>query len=476
MSTPNTHFGAATIGHMLTGARSLFFIGIGGVNMSSLAELSLRCGYKVAGSDRTETDLTRSLEKSGITVYYSHDASHVSGFDAVIYTVAIDPDNPEYKTALALQIPCISRADYLGYIMTSYKHRIGICGMHGKSTTTAICSTAFRAAGTDPTVLCGAVMPDAGSTYRIGSGNLFIFEACEYMDSFLDFNPTVAVILNIEMDHPDYFKSITQIRRSFANFAAITGPSGTAIVNADDSNVKLAMSTYPGRLVTFSSRERMEDDEEPPADFQAASIDLSSGFPSFDILVKGTFSAHISLVIPGRHNISNALAAFAAAYVCGLPPEKVAAGISGFCGAGRRMEFKGKFLGADVYSDYGHHPTEIRCTLEGCRDLGYKRIFCVYQPHTYTRTAALFPDFVASLRHADRPILLDIYAAREPDTYGVSSRQLAEEIGDNASYAPDLASAAGILAEEAGEGDAVIIMGAGDLYHIFPYLGLDPGV
>ena len=250
------------------------------------------------------------------------------------------------------------------------------------------------------------------------------------MDSFLDFNPTVAVILNIEMDHPDYFKSITQIRRSFANFAAITGPSGTAIVNADDSNVKLAMSTYPGRLITFSSRERMEDDEEPPADFQAASIDLSSGFPSFDILVKGTFSAHISLVIPGRHNISNALAAFAAAYVCGLPPEKVAAGISGFCGAGRRMEFKGKFLGADVYSDYGHHPTEIRCTLEGCRDLGYKRIFCVYQPHTYTRTAALFPDFVASLRHADRPILLDIDAAREPDTSGVSSRQLAEEIGE----------------------------------------------
>ncbi|MBO4322271.1 MAG: UDP-N-acetylmuramate--L-alanine ligase [Clostridia bacterium] len=473
MPTPNTHFGAAAIGHMLMGARSLFFIGIGGVNMSSLAEISLRKGYTVGGSDRTQTDLTRELESRGITVFYNHDASHITGYDAVIYTVAIEPDNPEYTAAKARDIPCISRADYLGYIMTSYRFRIGICGMHGKSTTTAICSTAFRAAGTDPTVLCGAVMPDSGSSYRIGSSPLFIFEACEYMDSFLDFNPTVAVILNIEMDHPDYFSSITQIRRSFANFAAITGPSGTAIINADDSNVKLAMSTYPGRLVTFSSRERKEDDEEPPADFQADSIDLSRGFPSFDILVKGSFAAHVDLVIPGRHNISNALAAFAAAYVCGLDPAQVAAGISGYCGAGRRMEFKGRFLGADVYSDYGHHPTEIRCTIDACRDLGYHRVFCVFQPHTYSRVAKLFSDFASALRQADLAILTDIYAAREPDTYGVSSSQLAEAVGEKGRYLPAYADAVAALAAEVTPGDAVIIMGAGDIYAIFPYLGLN---
>ncbi|MCQ2428146.1 MAG: Mur ligase domain-containing protein [Clostridia bacterium] len=305
MSTPNTHFGAEAISHMLRGAKSLFFIGIGGVNMSSLAELSLKKGYKVGGSDRTETSLTRDLEARGINVYYSHEASHIAGYDAVIYTVAISPDNPEYTAARAREIPCISRADYLGYIMTYYRHRIGISGMHGKSTTTAICSTAFRAAGADPTVLCGAVMPDAGSTYRIGSDGMFIFEACEYMDSFLDFNPTVAVILNIEMDHVDYFSSITQIRRSFASFASLTGPSGVAVINGDDNNVKLALATYPGRTVTFSAREHSDFDEEPMADFQAANIDMSRGFPSFDILIGGKNSAHIDLVIPGKHNIAN---------------------------------------------------------------------------------------------------------------------------------------------------------------------------
>jgi len=440
--------------------------------MSSLAELSLRAGYKVGGSDRTETALTRELESRGIEVFYSHDASHVAGYDAVIYTVAISPDNPEYKAALAREIPCISRADYLGFIMTSYRHRIGISGMHGKSTTTALCSTAFRAAGADPTVLCGAVMPDAGSTYRIGNDGMFIFEACEYMDSFLDFNPTIAVILNIEMDHVDYFENITQIRRSFANFAALTGPNGVAIVNGDDSNVKLALATYPGRIVTFSANEKSEFDEEPAADFQAANVDLSRGFPSFDVLVKGQKAAHIDLVIPGRHNVANSLAAFAAAVICGLEPEAVAAGISGYFGAGRRMEFKGKYLGADVYDDYGHHPTEIRATLQGCRDIGYERVFCVFQPHTYSRTSKLFDDFASALRQADRALVIDIYAAREQETFGVSSEKLAETIGERGSYIPSLEEVAVTLAAEVTPRDAIVVMGAGDIYKLFPILGV----
>ena len=473
MSTPNTHYGPAAIGKIMREVRSIFFIGIGGVNMSSLAEISLRRGYAVAGSDRTQTALTEKLENEGITVHYSHDASHVAGFGAVVYTVAISPDNPEYTAALARGIPCISRADYLGYIMTAYKYRIGISGMHGKSTTTAMCGTAFLAAGGDPTVLCGAVMPECDSTYRIGSDSGFIFEACEYMDSFLDFAPSVVVILNIEMDHVDYFKNITQVRRSFASFAALTGPGGAAIINSDDKNIKLALGTYPGRIVTFSSRERGEDDEEDPADFQAANIDLSRGLPSFDVMTGGKIAAHIDLGVPGRHNIANALAAFAAASVCGLDPLRVAAGLSGFGGVGRRMQYKGKFHGADVYDDYGHHPTEIRATLSGCRDMGYSRVFCVFQPHTYSRTYRLFDDFASALRQADRAYPADIYAAREKETFGVSSEKLAAAVGEKAVYLPSLEQIAGSLAGEVGERDAVIVMGAGDIYRIFPYMGLE---
>ena len=223
MSTPNTHYGAEKIGRMLSGCKSIFFIGIGGINMSSLAHISHLRGYRTGGSDRTETALTRSLADCGIEIFYSHDASHVAGYDAVVYTVAISPENPEYKAACERGIPCISRADYLGYVMTGYRRRIGVCGMHGKSTCTSMCALAFMEAGGDPTVISGAELAAMGGAYRIGGDENFIFEACEYMDSFLDFNPTVAVVLNIEMDHVDYFSSIEQIRRSFASFMALTG-------------------------------------------------------------------------------------------------------------------------------------------------------------------------------------------------------------------------------------------------------------
>ena len=251
MATENTHFGASKIKEMLCGVDSIYFIGIGGINMSSLAHISKKRGFRTAGSDRARTSLTEKLENEGIKIYYEHNKKNIEGFGAVVYTVAISPDNEEYLEAKRLGIPCISRADYLGYVMMGYKNRIGISGMHGKSTCTSMCAEAFILAGADPTVLSGAELRSMGGAYRVGGEEHFIFEACEYMDSFLDFNPTIAVILNVEMDHVDYFHSIEQVRASFSRFAAITGKEGYAVANADDENVLLSLADYGGELVTF---------------------------------------------------------------------------------------------------------------------------------------------------------------------------------------------------------------------------------
>lgn len=468
MSTPNTHYGAEKIGRMLSGCKSIFFIGIGGINMSSLAHISHLRGYRTGGSDRTETALTRSLADCGIEIFYSHDASHVAGYDAVVYTVAISPENPEYKAACERGIPCISRADYLGYVMTGYRRRIGVCGMHGKSTCTSMCALAFMEAGGDPTVISGAELAAMGGAYRIGGDENFIFEACEYMDSFLDFNPTVAVVLNIEMDHVDYFSSIEQIRRSFASFMALTGEKGTAVINADDENVMLAAQTYKGNRVTFSA-------SDPAADYSAANVVFETGRASFDIMHGGVCAAHVALSVPGAHNIYNALAAFAAADVCGLDAGRVARGLSAFTGARRRMEYKGKFCGVEVYDDYGHHPTEVRATLKAMRGVGSGRLFCVFQSHTYSRTAKLFDDFAEALTHADRAVVADIYAARETDDLGVSGAKLAAAVngrGGSAVYGGSTENIAKLLAGELRAGDTLVVMGAGDIYKLFPLIGL----
>lgn len=464
MSVENTHYGAARIAEILSGASSLYFIGIGGINMSSLAHISHIRGFRVGGSDQMQTALTDRLTDAGIEIFYSHEASHIEGYDAIVYTVAIAPDNPEYTAALARGIPCISRADFLGYIMTGYRNRVGVSGMHGKSTCTSMCALSFMHAGGDPTVLSGATLAEMGGAYRIGCEDHFIFEACEYMDSFLDFNPNIAIILNIELDHVDYFKSITQVRRSFSDYAAITGTDGYAVVNGDDDNVRLAMAGYAGTLVTFGLSEG--------CDYTANNIEYVSGMASFDVYFRGDYAAHINLSVPGRHNVYNALAAFAAAMICGLDPDTVAEGLSHYLGAGRRMEYKGKWNEVDVYDDYAHHPTEIAVTLGGFRDMGFGRLFCIYQPHTYSRTAALWDDFVSALSTADRVLMVDIYAAREKDTLGVSSSLLAQAIGDKADYCASFDNAIAILSAEAQPGDAIIVMGAGTVYRIFPLLGL----
>ena len=466
MSVENTHFGATRIGEWLKQCKHIHFIGIGGINMSSLAHITHSMGYKVSGSDRTGTELTRRLEARGISVSYGHSRECAEGADALVYTVAISADNPEYLYAMEMGIPCISRADYLGYIMTKYRRRVGISGMHGKSTCTSMCAEILIECGSDPTVLSGAELPAMNGAYCVGKSDNFVFEACEYMDSFLDFNPTVAAVLNIEMDHVDYFSSMEQIRASFAKYASLTGEDGYAVYNADDPDVVSALDDYKGHRVSFGIKDKQ-------ATFSAENVTEHCGRYSFDILRSGEHFCHVDLRVSGHHNIYNALAAAACCSLCGISPEDIARGLCGFCGACRRMEYKGSVNGADVYDDYGHHPTEIMATLKGARGLTNGRLFCVYQPHTYSRTAALIDEFSAAFDVCDRVIFADIYAAREKNIYGVSSQILAQRVGQNACFAPSFEDAARMLKQQLCCGDVAVVMGAGDVYKVFEYIEFD---
>ena len=438
--------------------------------MSSLALLTKRAGYEVGGSDRSKSALTDKLEAAGIEMFYTHASENLGeSCGAVIYTVAVSPDNPEYARAQSEGIPCISRADYLGYIMTEYKNRVGIAGMHGKSSCTSMCAEIFMSAAqrgsvSDPTIVSGATYASMGGAYYLGEQDNFIFEACEYMDSFLDFNPTVAVLLNAEMEHVDYFKSIEQIRDSFSRYASLVGEQGTVIYNIDDENTVISASSVNAIKVSFGLSES--------ADFRAVNVDLDLFPIEFDVLYKGELFAHIKMSAFGLHSVYNALAATAASVACGLSAEDIALGLAEFKGAGRRMEYKGSLNGALVYDDYGHHPTEVSATLAGAKKACRGRLICAFQPHTYSRTAALAEQFATAFGEADKVILTDIYAAREDNIYGISSEKLANIIGDKAIYGGDLDGVADVIKNVAEKDDMVIVMGAGDIFKVFGKLGL----
>ena len=480
MSTPNTHDGAARITAYLKSCTeqqaSVFFIGVGGVMMSSLALLTYRAGHPTVGSDRAHTAVTEALETEGIRVCYSHAPGNLpADCGLVVYTVAISPDNPEYVAALERGIPCVSRADYLGALMTDYRRRVGVAGMHGKSTCTSMCAQILLDAEVDPTILSGATYAPMGGAYRLGnSKEHFLFEACEYMDSFLDFNPTVAILLGAELEHVDYFKDMEQIRESFARFASLTGKDGVTVVNADDQDIldsahRALERGKTGRLITFSAEGK------ETADFYAQNIRTEGGLPCFELIAHGENWGEVSMAVPGRHQVINALAAAAAMDACGIPREAILSGLAHYIGAGRRMERKGHVNDAPVYDDYGHHPTEVKATLEGAKSLctagcANGRLICVFQPHTYSRTANLYDQFLTAFDPADHVLLLDIYAAREVNTYGVSSEGLANDLNsvipDKATYCPTPALAADAIRALARPGDSVVIMGAGDVIQV----------
>ncbi len=442
--------------------RSVYFIGIGGISMSSLAHIALSMGLRVGGYDRTPSHLTKVLEADGAEIYYELSPAHIEDYDVIIYTAAIAPDNEELAPALEYDRRgdkfCIYRADFLGWLMSSYKNRIGISGMHGKSTATSMLAHIFLAAELDPTVVLGAELEALGGAYKIGKGDSFIMEACEYQDSFLSFTPNIAVVLNIDMDHPDYFHDISQIIASFKNYLSIAG-DGYAIVNADNGNVRLACEGYKGRIVRFGYSE--------DADFRPENIVYNGGKAEFDIIKNGEFFLHAKLGVSGEHNIMNALATTAAAHICHVHPDAIAKGLEEFTGAKRRMELRGYVSGlADgvkvpLYDDYAHHPTEIKATVRGALKCGYRRVFVVFQPHTYSRTHELFNEFSESFDGVNL-ILADIYAAREKNTFGVSSEKLAA-VTPGAVYLPSNEKIAEYLRANLQDGDMLIVMGAGDI-------------
>lgn len=464
MAISNTNYGAAKVNDFLSGKKNIFFIGIGGVSMSSLALAAKNRGYRVGGSDRAVSPSVLRLTASGIRVCIGHRAENISGYDLAVYTVAISEENPEYNEAKRLGIPLVSRADFLGALMWGFEKRIGICGMHGKSSVTAMTSSIFTHAG-DPTVLSGASLSGSDDCYRLGGDTEFIFEACEYQDSFLSFYPTTAVVLNIELDHTDYFSNIEQICASFSKFVSIAD-GGAVVYNLDDPNVCAVCENFEGKRVSFSL-------ENKNADIYAGKIEYDRGLPEFEVCSKGKVLFKIKLRVLGQHNISNALAAAATAIAHGISYDDIVAGLGEFSGAKRRLTYKGKLNGAEVYDDYAHHPTEIDAAANALRPRCKGRLWGVFQPHTYSRTKELYIEFARALSRFDRVILLDIYAARETDNLGVSSEGLCESVGASAIYAPSFREAAEQLTRELSKGDIAVIMGAGDNERVFENIQFD---
>ena len=435
--------------------KRVHLVGIGGVSMCPLAEVLRRMGLLVQGSDMSDSDSVEHLRSLGIPVAVGHNAENLGDCDFVVRTAAVHDGNPEIAGAIARGIPVYERAQAWGAIMRNYRNAVCVSGTHGKTTTTSMTTHIFMAAGADPTVMIGGTLPLLGSGYRVGHGETIIMESCEYCNSFLSFFPTVAVILDVEADHLDFFKDLNDIEHSFRRFAASVPEDGCVIANADDAGAMESVRDLDRKLLTFSI--------DAAADFRPEHLVWHDGCGEFDVMFRGELYAHAALRVAGRHNVLNALAAAAASRVLGIPGTAVESGLAAFTGAGRRFEKKGVFNGADVYDDYAHHPSELRALLTTCKGLGYRRILCAFQPHTYTRTKALFPEFVDVLKLPDITILAEIYAAREKNDIGISSSDLAREI-PGAVYCSTLDKVTEELRRLARPGDLILTVGAGDIF------------
>ena len=428
--------------------KHVHLVGIGGVSMRPLGLVLKGMGLKVTGSDMNASVSTDELIDQGIQVSIGHRQENIQGADCLIRTAAVHNDNPEIAGARAAGIPVFERAQAWGVIMRAYRNAICISGTHGKTTTTSMMAHVLVAAEADPTIMLGGYLPLLGAGHRVGEGDTILLESCEYCDSFLNFFPTLAVILNVEADHLDYFKDLADVEKSFRKFAQLS--TNGILANGDDANTVETLEGLSYVSFGFGEHNRVR------------AVNMTD-FRNFDVLCDGEIYCHVSLSVYGRHNALNALAAAAAAWMLGIPGEAVTVGLAGFRGAGRRMEFKGTFNGADVYDDYAHHPGELAATVDAVRAMGYRRMIMAFQPHTYTRTSALFEDFVAQLMKPDVVLLAEIYAARERNTIGISSRDLAEKIPGSI-YCATLPEVTQRLKEIAQPGDVILTVGAGDIY------------
>ena len=432
--------------------QKIHFVGIGGVSMYSLARLANNLGATVSGSDRDSSPRTDILSSLGIEISIGHRAENIDGARLVVYSHAIDEDNPELSYARGHNIPTVSRAEYLGAMMLEYKGRIGISGSHGKSTTTAMLDAIFANAGATPTTLSGADLP-MGDPLRLGSSDLLIFEACEYRDSFLRFTPTVAIGLNLELDHTDYFSDIEALRSSFLR--AFNRAEDLVILSGDDPNFKKIIPKISTKVITFG--------RSMGNTYRYDVTGFCEGNFAFDLYKFENKIGSFALHLPGAFNVHNATAAIATAIELGIDIDMIYEAVSAFRGIPRRLELIGKVFGRDVYYDYAHHPTEIGASITALRGLNCGEITVVFKPHTYSRTKSLWNEMCSSLALADYVILTDIYAAREEPISGITSENLARDIGEMAAYVQDNEAAEYILENTRG---AIVLMGAGDLTEI----------
>ena len=439
------------------------FIGIGGISMSGLAEILLKEHFTISGSDAKKSALTEHLESMGATIFYPQKSSNIiDGIDVVVYTAAIHDDNPEFAEAKRQNLPMLSRAELLGQLMKNYETPIAISGTHGKTTTTSMLTHILLAAESDPTISVGGILNAIGGNIRVGNSDLFVTEACEYTNSFLNFFPKISVILNVEEDHMDFFKDIHDIRNSFHKFSTLLPEDGVLVVNKNIEGLDTITDGLACKVITYS--------ESQNADYIATNIEFDAlGNASFDLVRYGEYVDRITLSVAGNHNVSNALSTIAVADALEIPLETIKKGIHSFTGTVRRFEYKGERNGFTIIDDYAHHPTEIRATLTSAQNYPHKDIWCIFQPHTYTRTKAFFHEFAEALSLADHVILADIYAARETDTLGMSSEALAEELrklGVDAYYLPSFEAIENFVLEKVIHGDVLITMGAGDVVNI----------
>lgn len=443
---------------------SVYFVGIGGVSMSGLAQILADAGFHVSGSDRAPSELCSNLEKMGIKIFYGQKEENISDdIDCAVLTAAIRKDNPEFIAIRKKNIPVLTRGQLLGQLMKNYKIPIAVSGTHGKTTTTSMISEILLEADADPTLNIGGIYPRIQTNTRVGGRDYFVLEACEYTNSFLNFFPKISIILNIEEDHLDFFKDLNDIRNSFHQFAKLLPQDGRLVINSAIEN--------PGEITEGLNCPFVTYGVSAPADYYPENIVFDEfGFARFTAIRKGKKPLDVSLQVPGIHNVANALAAIATADVLNIEDSVIAKALHSFHGTERRFEKKGAMsTGALIVDDYAHHPTEIRATLTVAKNIKPKTLWCVFQPHTYSRTKAFLEDFAQALSLADKIVLADIYAARETDDLGISSQTLKDrlqELGKECYYFPSFNEIENFLLENCTKGDMLITMGAGDVYKI----------
>ena len=445
----------------------IHMIGIGGVSMSGIAEILKNWGFTVTGSDRTDSPTIHKLIETGIPVKIGHDLENVKLADAVVYTAAIQKDDPELLLAKELNIPVIERSTFLGKITKAFKDTICISGTHGKTTTTSMISLCFVEAFKDPSIQVGAYLKPIDGNYRVGNSDYFIIEACEYVESFLKFYPRTEVILNIDNDHLDYFKNIENIKKSFSKYIKLLPTDGLLVINHDDENCNEVLPNAKCQVVTYGIHHQ-------DSDYYATNIQFDeNGFPSFDVYYHNRFLENISLSIVGSHNVLNALACVAVCMSYGISPKQIKETLHQYTGADRRFEYKGSFNQVNVYDDYGHHPTEVFATSEALKKKQYHESWVVFQPHTYSRTKNHLMDFARALCNFDHVIITDIYAARETNNYNVTAKTLVEAVqslGKEATYISDFQDIVDYLKKNTQANDIVLTLGAGTVTEIGPML------